>query len=91
MVLRKINQAAELLNVSVSTAYALVESGALPSISVGIKKGLRVSDEDLDAFIASRRRQKGREPRSPSKGKLNPFKHLDGERIRAAWRDQGVE
>ena len=46
---------AERLNVSLSTAYALVETGALPSVAVGTRKGLRVLENDLEMFIASRR------------------------------------
>jgi len=88
--LKKMSQVAERLNCSLSSAYGLVESGLLPVISVGTRKGLRVSDEDLAEFIAARRTHRGKSVPSPRVSN-NPFKHLDGKRLRNAWREQGVE
>jgi excisionase family DNA binding protein len=58
--LRKVQQVAEKLNCSKSTAYALVQKGILPATYIGTSKGLRVADADLEAFIASRRTRRPR-------------------------------
>lgn len=74
--MKKISQVAERLNVSLSTAYALVETGALSSVAVGTRKGLRVLESDLEAFIASRRVHKGKDVRWPATTKPVKLKHL---------------
>jgi hypothetical protein len=84
----------ERLNISLSGCYALVARKLLPVVATGAGgKGYRVTEADLAAFIESRKRGRGpdtwpqrADPRSP-----RLFKHLDGERLRAAWREQGVE
>jgi excisionase family DNA binding protein len=85
---------AERLNASLSTVYSHVESGRLPVICTGATKGFRVSEEDLQTFIESRR--KGREPqpwpeKANPKSKGTPFVMLDGERLREAWRRRGAD
>lgn len=47
-----IQEVAETLSISYSTAYKLVRTGALPSIRVG-KAGRRVTTRQLEQFIAS--------------------------------------
>ena len=49
----KISTVAYILNITRSYAYQLVQSGELPSHRVG--KSLQVTQDDLDAFISSRR------------------------------------
>jgi excisionase family DNA binding protein len=50
--LLKPKQIAERLNCSLANVYALIGSGKLPAISVGVGgKGLRVADEDFQTFI----------------------------------------
>lgn len=84
-------EVAERLNCGLSTAYRLIERRILPSVRVGAKKGgVRVTEEDLQRFIESRRTH----PQQPEAAKppaiRQPFTHLDGERLRAAWRRRGV-
>jgi excisionase family DNA binding protein len=45
---------ADLLNISLSQAYALVRSGELPAIKVGGNGHWRIEREQLEAYIASR-------------------------------------
>src|SRR4051812_12544788 len=83
--------AARILRASKSTVYNLCQSGELPTIAVGLKKGLRIDVADLEAFLARRRRDDGpaagttRPPPQPAGG----FTMLDGERLREAWRSPG--
>jgi len=69
-------QVAELLSCSLSNVYALLESGRLPSVSVGAGgAGLRVMPEDVKAFIDSGRH--GRRPKEwPEKARPVKLKHL---------------
>ena len=45
---------AEILNISVTSAYALVRSGELPAIRIGTGGQWRVEAASIDAFIATR-------------------------------------
>lgn len=86
--LKKLSEVAQLLNTSVSNVYALVSSGKLPVVRTGAHgKGYRVDSADLDRFIQDGK--KGRRVAAPSSEKLRPFKHLNGDRLRAAWKQQG--
>ena len=56
MALLKVPQVADRLNCSQATAYALIESGQLPAVKIGAGGGgVRVTEQDLDSFIESRR------------------------------------
>ena len=46
------------LSCSEANVYALIESGKLPYVSVGKRKGYWVSVEDIQAFIDSHKVQK---------------------------------
>lgn len=59
----KPSQVASRLNVSRRAAYYLISSGELPSITVG-EKSLRVDENDLNAYIDSRRSDKGKRDES---------------------------
>lgn len=78
------------LNISLSKAYELVNRGRI--VSCRFEGAIRVSEEDLQEYVA--RCKKGRGLRvderkhSPRAGQ--PFRHLDGDRLLAAWRRQGV-
>lgn len=89
----RLREVAERLNCSLSNVYALIEQGRLATVSVGAGgKGYRVAEAELQRFLAERRRHLGKEtPTSPKNKTLRPFKHLDGDKLRAAWRQQGVE
>ena len=86
----RVSQVAQRLNCSLSMVYQLIESGRLPSHNVGLKKAIRVSEDDLREYIERRRTAGRQRPAPASKPTGNPFRHLDGERLRAAWRRQGV-
>jgi len=45
---------ADLLNISVTSTYALVRSGELPAIRIGTGGQWRVESTAIDAFIATR-------------------------------------
>lgn len=88
--LLRVNEVALRLNLSLSTVYQLIESGLLPSACVGTRKGIRVSESDLLAYVERRRSARRQSPAPAPKRNGSPFKHLDGERLRDAWRRQGV-
>jgi excisionase family DNA binding protein len=48
-VLLTADQVAEILNISVSKAYAMMASGEIPTIKIG--RCVRVREEDLEAYI----------------------------------------
>jgi excisionase family DNA binding protein len=54
-----VREAANRLEVSVSMVYALCGSGRLPHTRIGLGRGtIRVSDEDIRAFLADCRKGK---------------------------------
>ena len=55
--LLKFKQVADRLNCSLSNVYALAETGVLPVHHVGVKKGKRVAEEDLNAYLAKVRHE----------------------------------
>jgi excisionase family DNA binding protein len=63
--LLKLKVVAERMDCSLSNVYNLVASGELPVHRVGLKKGLRVSENDLEAYLAKVRRQYVVEPPEP--------------------------
>jgi excisionase family DNA binding protein len=70
-----VKQAAQRLCCSAACVYALVASGELPVVRIGLQKGYRVDIRDLDAFVSDRkfryRPEAVRVPRAK-------FKHLRG-------------
>jgi excisionase family DNA binding protein len=76
MNLLKIPEVSERLRLSLSATYGLIETGALASIAVGNRKALRVSEDDLQAFLDSRRRGRGPAPAEPQRNPRSPLKHL---------------
>ena len=71
----KVSQVAEKLNVSESIVYALIDSGRLACHRIGVGRGtIRVSTEDLDAYLASCRVANGGEPRSAPRPRLKHIK-----------------
>jgi excisionase family DNA binding protein len=88
--LLRVADVAKRLNCSASTVYALIESGRLAHHRC---PGVRVSEEQLENFLQSSKREQHRHVRQPSKTvpvSFAPAKHLDGERISEAWKSQGV-
>ena len=92
MKLMKVNEVAQALSVSNSLVYQLIAAGKLPCHRIGTGRGaIRVNRDDLEAFLSECRTQRASQPRSSSfepKGRC--FKHLDGQRLLAAWQQQGV-
>lgn len=52
-----VQEVADLLRVSSMTVYRLIKSGDLPAVRVG--RSFRVSDRDVDGYLASRYTQAG--------------------------------
>jgi len=69
-----VREVAEQLRCSISNVHSLIESGALPTYCVGANgKGIRISGEDLQTFLDSRRQGKRRANLQPAAVRL---KHL---------------
>ena len=88
--LLRVNQVARRLNLSLSTVYQLIESGRLPSHNVGMRKGIRVAESDLLAYVEQCRSVRRQIPATVPTKNGSPFKHLDADRLLDAWRRQGV-
>ena len=52
-----VSEVAEMLRVSDMTVYRLIKAGDLPAVRVG--RSFRVSDSDVDAYLAARYTQAG--------------------------------
>ena len=52
-----VQEVADLLRVSSMTVYRLIKSGELPAVRVG--RSFRVSDHDVDTYLAARYTQAG--------------------------------
>ena len=88
-----VKQVAQRLNVSLGTVYGLVNSGRLRAFRIGVGRGtLRVPEESLQAFldlsIVGDGQRVSETSQTRASGRL--FKHLDGDRLRAAWQRRGV-
>lgn len=71
----KVNQVAEELNVSQSVVYALIDAGRLACHRIGVGRGtIRVSTEDLDAYLASCRDEKTEQSRLVARPRLRHIK-----------------
>jgi excisionase family DNA binding protein len=72
-----VRQAAERASVCASVVYAWVAAGMLPHFRLGMpgrKGSIRIAEADLDAFLASQRRE-GRKESAPPPQPLK-LKHL---------------
>lgn len=79
------------LNVSPACIYALAKKGLLIGHKIGVGRGTwRFRPEDVDAYLASAKQGSQTLPTLRREPKASSFKHLDGERLRAAWQRQGV-
>lgn len=83
----------ERLGCSLANFYALIASKQLGAFRVGASgKCYRVSEAQLQKFLDSRREHPGKNaPPFPKKTNPRLFKHLDGDRLREAWKKQGIE
>lgn len=69
-----IKEVAQFLGCSEANVYALITSGELPFIQIGIRKGYRVDSWDLDAFLERRKTQS--ETPAPRKVPTPRLKHI---------------
>lgn len=53
--LLRVDQTAERLNCTRRHIYYLIDSGKLPALSIGKKRGYRIPEDALEAFIAQQR------------------------------------
>jgi len=66
MKLLTVANVAEILSISKSLVYGLVDKGEMPYIAVGQSKAIRFAPEDIEAFIRSRKVQnEGSKPNAP--------------------------
>ncbi len=86
-----VKQVAARLQISLSSVYELIARGQLPAFRLGPRRGaIRVRPEDLASYLAATSITGTATPlRQPSQGGTT-FRHLSGERLRAAWQRQGV-
>lgn len=71
MRLLKVPETASLLRLSISAVYALVDQGKLAAYRVGPRQGgVRISEEDVAAYLASCRTPAGQPCRSRQQVKL---------------------
>ena len=90
-----VQQVAELLKVSPSLVYQLVNSGRLPCYRIGGGRGaIRIRTNDMHDFL-SQCRVDSHDVLSPIPAPRKPenrlFKNLDANRLRAAWHQKGVD
>jgi len=91
MALLTVKQVAEQLSVSDSTIYALAENRMLVGCKIGVGRGTwRFHQSDVEAYLQASKTDQPEQAPGPRAKKPPPFKHLDGERLRAAWQRQGV-
>jgi len=84
MSLLTVREVQERLRVSRACVYALIASGQLAAIRIGLGRGtIRIDADDLNAFLASRRIPVQPANRRATGG--NGFIHLDADRLRHAW------
>ena len=82
----KISQVAKRLNLSGSKVYELVEQGKLGHHRMG--GAIRVSEEQLQRFLDETKRERDLPDSRPPRSRMQSFKHLDAERLQAAWQQQ---
>lgn len=85
----RLRQVAERLNCSVQEVYVLKNAGLLAIVRTGLRKGFRVEEAELQRYIDSRRETRRQDATVfPKKSSPRLFKHLDGDRLRSAWRQR---
>lgn len=88
-----VKQIAQQLALSPSSVYELIATGRIPALRLGPRRGaIRIRNNDLQAYLhmSSSDMQSPVKPANDRKDTGRLFKHLDAERLRAAWRQQGA-
>jgi excisionase family DNA binding protein len=87
-ILFTVKQAAQQLALSPSSVYELIATGRIHAFRLGPRRGaIRIRKKDLQAYLDIPSSTTPAIDRERT-GRL--FKHLDAERLRAAWRQQGA-
>ena len=68
-----VEEVAVKLRCSASNVYSLIERGDLTYVSVGTSRGYRITEDDLQAFIESRKQHGAVKPQRATRPRL---KHL---------------
>ncbi len=72
-----VREVASRLRISASSVYLLVESGRLPHHRLGTRRGaIRVSEEDLAAYLADCRESRAEERPAPPPVSRPKLKHI---------------
>ena len=91
MRLLRVKEVANRLNVSLACVYALAESGILIGYRIGLGRGTwRFDEVDVVNYLNAAKNERKPPPRRRRAKRPQLFKHLDGDRLREAWRRQGV-
>lgn len=90
-----VKQVAARLNVSAACVYGLAERGILVGYKIGVGRGTwRFNEEDVSSFLAAVRSPAADEAASsirPLRRTHSLFEHLDGEKLRKAWRNGALK
>lgn len=88
--LLKVDEVAAILRISRSACYGLVASQQIQAHKIG--GSIRVCEEDLLSYIAGTRITSPQTSVRPTRRRRNrSVKHLDADRLLAAWKKQGVD
>ncbi len=90
-----VKQVAERLNVSLSTIYGLVNQGRIRAHRIGTARGsIRITEDALQQYLESSLNDASQASARPHQRRHRSaglrFKHLDADRLLAAWQQQGV-
>lgn len=87
----KLTEIKAILKCSLSHLYALIESGELRCVKIGLRgsAGIRVSRSMLDEFLRKREKCGSEAPKDPAPKpeSAGGFTMLDADRLREAWKD----
>ena len=89
-----VQQVADELRVSAQCIYSLVDEHLLHAVRLGSSsRMIRIRHADLGAFLADCRRPATVNRQSKPRTTTTPsaFQHLDGNRMREEWAEQGVD
>ena len=90
-----VSQVAERLGVAVATVYTLCSRRKLAHVRIGVGRGaIRIPEQAVEEYVkratVQPEEQAASLPRSVTSKGSSGFSNLDGARLLAAWRQQGV-